>query len=64
VGGHAYPKKLYSDPHPTIPAYPVCPTCDMAFILRRCYSLSEHAWTWLWQRDCKHRDVAPEVVET
>ncbi len=62
--GHAPPTRLYDDPNPVIPAYPRCPDCGLAFILRRCYSLSDHAWTWLWQRDCKHRNVAPEVVES
>lgn len=50
-----------ADPHPVVVAYPKCPTCGAAYVLRRCMSLSQ-GWVWLWQRDCKHRSP-PEVVD-
>ena len=43
-------------------AWPKCPTCDVAWVLRRCLSFTE-GWIWAWQRDCKHKGVAPVVEE-
>lgn len=34
-----------------IEAWPYCPTCDTAYVLRR----SILPAGWIWQRDCKHK---------
>lgn len=53
-------KRITSDPNPVVTHFPRCPECNLAFILRRCYSLSGGK-VWLWQRDCKHRKVEPVI---
>lgn len=31
-----------------------CPTCNVAYVMRRCLSMQE-GWVWLWSADCKHK---------
>lgn len=33
--------------------WPECSECHVAYVLRRCLSLSQ-GYVWLWQQDCKH----------
>lgn len=40
------------DIHPNPTVWPACDNCQMAYILRRCYSLSK-GWGWFWQQDCQ-----------
>lgn len=49
--------------HPTVTYYPKCSECGLAFVLRRCFSFGLNEWLWLWERDCKHKKAAAEVVE-
>jgi hypothetical protein len=46
-------------PDPAV--WPKCPTCDVAWVLRRGMSISE-GWKWVWQRDCKHKTVTPVIA--
>lgn len=47
---------------PKVRVWPKCPTCDTAYVIRRCFSLSK-GWLWLFQRDCKHKAVEATVVD-
>jgi len=55
------------NPQPRV--WPQCPLCKTAYVLRRALVFSAKlgskkaklAGEWLWQRDCKHRNAAPEA---
>ena len=38
-----------------------CPTCNTAYMLRRCMSLRK-GWMWAWTPDCKHK-ATPILVD-
>lgn len=44
-----------NDPNPVVTFYPVCSTCGVAWVYRRCLSFATGGYRWLWQRDCKHK---------
>ena len=41
-------------------SWPECPTCGAAYVLRHAL-LVAGGHTWVWQRDCKHRNVEPTL---
>lgn len=41
-------------PNEVIKVWPGCPTCETAWVLRRCMLL-DGTHEWLYQRDCKHK---------
>lgn len=46
--------------NPDPEAWPACAECEVAWVLRRCLSLTK-GWIWLWQRDCKHKKLEPVI---
>ncbi len=54
-----------NDVMPNPVAYPQCayPGCNAAFVLRRMRSLTTGSYLWLWQRDCKHKNAACDMVD-
>jgi hypothetical protein len=55
------------DVTPDPDAWPECPTCGAAYVLRRNMIMNGgpggNFRSWVWQRDCKHRGVDPKVAE-
>lgn len=55
--------------NPQPKAWPACPTCDTAYVLRRAIVMRTEGKRatmgeeWVWQRDCKHKKAEP-VVKT
>lgn len=45
-------------------AWVECSECGTAWVLRRALTWSAGApeWTWIWQRDCKHKKADPRLV--
>lgn len=47
--------------------YPRCPLegCSAAYVLRRTTTFDGKRWDeeWVWQRDCKHKEEQPELVD-
>jgi hypothetical protein len=56
-----------TDAMPVVGVYPRCSECQLAYVLRLCMRLSTATASltseWLWQRDCKHKGAAAELVE-
>lgn len=48
---------MSDDGHPVVTHWPECSRCNVAYVLRRCLSMSQ-GWLWLWQPDCKHKSTA------
>jgi hypothetical protein len=51
----------YDDDGPLF--WPVCTTCNVARVLRKCYSLRMGTDTFMWRRNRKHRSGGHEIVE-
>lgn len=47
---------------PVVRVYPLCSECRAPYVLRHGFNLSKGGKeTWIWQRDCKHKNAAPVV---
>jgi hypothetical protein len=42
-------------------AWPACSHCLTPWVVRRCITLGDGNWEWVWQRDCKHK-AAPRLA--
>jgi len=51
---------LPTDKTPNPKYWPVCDSCNVPYVLRLCYLLSDER-EWLWQRDCKHKTAGAHV---
>lgn len=41
------------NPQPQV--WPVCPTCNVAWVYRKFLSMTKGTAVWAWSRDCKHK---------